>query len=61
MKYAREDKVVGPQISLPEKDEDERWQGGAGRTWPTSRPGAFRGVVAAKAPYHLPYVQMAGN
>jgi len=30
-KYAREDKVVGPQVSLPEKDEDQRWQGGAGR------------------------------
>jgi hypothetical protein len=34
---------------------------GVGRTWPTSRPGAFQGGVATKAPDHLPYVQMAGN
>ena len=29
-KYAQEDKVVGPQISLLEKDEEERWQGESG-------------------------------
>ena len=52
----------GPYVSLPSKDKDERWPGGAGRgrTWPASRPSAFQGV-APKSPDHLPYVHLAGT
>ena len=39
MKDAREDKVLGPRVSLPEEDKDERLPGWVGRTWPASRPG----------------------
>ena len=53
--YAYKERDQGSHVSLPEEDKDER------RTWPASRPSAFRGGVMAKAPNHLPYVQMAGN
>ena len=52
---AYKERDQGPHVSLPEEDKDER------QTWPSSRPSAFRGGVTAKAPNHLPYVQMAGN
>ena len=36
---ARKDKVEGPPVSLPEKDKDERWIGGAGRPSRSAEPG----------------------
>ena len=63
---AQKDKVEGPPVILPEQDSHGGEPPGAapygvGRTWPGSRPGASRGGVAAKAPDHLPYMQMAGT
>ena len=48
--YARKDKVQGPPVSLPDKDEKGEAPLGVGRTL---------GGVAAKSPNHLPYGEMA--
>ena len=47
------ERYQGPHVSLPEKDKDERRPGGVGRTWPASRPGAFREGVGPKSPDYL--------
>ena len=54
---ALEDKDKDQRIYHPAEDQAEGLPGGVDRTWPGSRPGAFRGGVTAKAPDHLPYVR----
>ena len=54
---ALEDKDKIQRINHSAKDQAKGLQGGVGRTWPGSRPGALRGGVAAKAPHNHPYVR----
>ena len=54
---ALEDKDKIQRINHSAKDQAKGLQGGVGRTWPGSRPGALRGGVAAKTHDHLPYVR----
>ena len=56
MQDAPKDKDKDQRIYHPAEDLAERLPGGVGRTWPSSRLGALRGGVDAKAPDHLPYV-----